>query len=49
VTDAKKYFDQSLSDTSNMPGCRSGEETEELPDMFDWRKDHPECEVPAVD
>jgi hypothetical protein len=28
-----------------MPGCRSGEGNEDLPDVFDWRKENPDCEI----
>jgi len=31
-----------------MPGCKSGESTDELPEVFDWRKEHPECEQAQV-
>ena len=47
ISDLKTYFDVSLSDTQNLPGCKSGDPEErkktEVPEMFDWRKAHPGC------
>lgn len=47
ISELKSMFDVSLSDTTNMPQCKSGEESEkklvEVPDSYDWRKAHPGC------
>lgn len=33
-----------------MPGCRSGENNEEeVPQIYDWRKEHPDCESAIYD
>lgn len=41
----KTLFGNSLSDTPNVPPCKSREDTEEtiIPDKYDWRENYPEC------
>ena len=53
ISDLKPLFDVSLSDTTNLPACKSSEEAEkkkvEVPDSYDWRKANPGCaQVDAV-
>ena len=47
ISELKNLFDVSLSDTTNLPGCKSAEADEkkntEVPDTYDWRKAHPGC------
>jgi len=43
VSELKTMFDVSLSDTTNLPGCKSAEEKTELPESYDWRKKFPGC------
>merc|ERR1711957_327286 len=45
ISELKQLFDVSLSDTTNLPACKSGEAEErkktEVPTSYDWRKASP--------
>ena len=44
IADAKKYFEQGLSDTQDVQPCRSMQSKDmPIPEAFDWRLEHPEC------
>jgi len=44
IADAKKYFDQGLSDTQAIEPCRSMQNKEmAIPEAYDWRQQNPEC------
>jgi len=47
ITELKTLFDVSLSDTTNLPACKSNDAEEkkkvEVPESYDWRKANPGC------
>ena len=51
IADAKKLFEQGLSDNPNLDACKSkGNKNLEIPESFDWREENPQCvaEPPTI-
>lgn len=46
ISDAKKLFEQGLSDTQNIVPCKTSESEMIIPESFDWRQEHEECVQP---
>ena len=53
LADAKSMFMSALSDTNNVPTCKTSRQTKEdsefeemeidIPDSYDWREQYPQC------
>ncbi len=43
ITDAKKLFEQGLSDTQNIVPCKSSEQEVIIPESYDWREEYEDC------
>ena len=53
IADAKKLFEQGLSDSNTINDCKSKtDESMKIPEKFDWREENPQCtkeEPPKID
>ena len=59
LADAKTMFMSALSDTNNIPPCKTSKKMDqsaefeeqdiEIPDAYDWREQYPQCVQPVMD
>ncbi len=48
LSDVKTLMSNALSDTPNIPPCKSGEDTETIiPEQYNWREQYPNCAQPV--
>ena len=45
MSEAKRLFEQGLSDNPNIDPCKSGQPDNEveIPESYDWRQEYPDC------